>query len=239
MAYVYRHIRLDKNEPFYIGIGISDKNGYKRAFTKLGRNSIWEKIIKKSEYDIEIIFDNVSPEFAKKKEIEFISMYGRIDLCTGTLCNMTDGGDGTLNMIYSNEYKKKLSDKAKQRVISLEQRVKIGISHRGHKWTEQQKENLRLIKNSKKIVKTTKQIEFSKHNMQTNNPSKGRLGVNSINFKGYISAYDTHNHLVDIFEGVHDAARKLNLIPSKISAVLNGKRNHTGGYNFLYKGKIL
>ena len=29
MAYVYRHIRLDKNEPFYIGIG-SDKE-YKRA----------------------------------------------------------------------------------------------------------------------------------------------------------------------------------------------------------------
>ena len=29
MAYVYRHIRLDKNEPFYIGIG-SDKT-YKRA----------------------------------------------------------------------------------------------------------------------------------------------------------------------------------------------------------------
>jgi hypothetical protein len=32
MAYVYRHIRLDKNEPFYIGVG-SDSN-YSRAFTK-------------------------------------------------------------------------------------------------------------------------------------------------------------------------------------------------------------
>ena len=29
MAYLYRHIRLDKNEPFYIGIG-SDTN-FKRA----------------------------------------------------------------------------------------------------------------------------------------------------------------------------------------------------------------
>lgn len=30
MAYVYRHIRLDKNIPFYIGIGLKDYN-YKRV----------------------------------------------------------------------------------------------------------------------------------------------------------------------------------------------------------------
>ena len=47
MAYVYRHIRLDKNEPFYIGIG-SDNN-YKRANQTNGgrRNNIWEKIFSK------------------------------------------------------------------------------------------------------------------------------------------------------------------------------------------------
>ena len=33
MAYVYRHIRLDKNEPFYIGIG-SDAN-YSRSRGRL------------------------------------------------------------------------------------------------------------------------------------------------------------------------------------------------------------
>ena len=41
MAYVYRHIRLDTNQPFYIGIG-SDKN-YFRANQKTSskRNSYW------------------------------------------------------------------------------------------------------------------------------------------------------------------------------------------------------
>tara|TARA_R110001632_G_scaffold37072_1_gene93788 strand:+ start:431 stop:739 length:309 start_codon:yes stop_codon:yes gene_type:complete len=29
------------------------------------------------------------------KEIEFINLYGRIDLKNGTLCNMTKGGEGT------------------------------------------------------------------------------------------------------------------------------------------------
>lgn len=35
MAYIYRHIRLDANEPFYIGISKSNTN-YKRAFQKTG-----------------------------------------------------------------------------------------------------------------------------------------------------------------------------------------------------------
>ena len=29
MAVVYRHIRLDKNEPFYIGIGEKENRAYK------------------------------------------------------------------------------------------------------------------------------------------------------------------------------------------------------------------
>jgi hypothetical protein len=42
MAYVYRHIRLDKNEPFYIGIGKDDYSSFKRAYhTGNKRNKIW------------------------------------------------------------------------------------------------------------------------------------------------------------------------------------------------------
>jgi hypothetical protein len=57
--YVYRHIRLDKNEPFYIGIG--NKKNYARAYqTKPDRrNKIWEKIYLKTNIEIEIILDNL------------------------------------------------------------------------------------------------------------------------------------------------------------------------------------
>jgi hypothetical protein len=34
MAYLYRYIRLDKNKPFYIGIGSDNKGQYKRAYNK-------------------------------------------------------------------------------------------------------------------------------------------------------------------------------------------------------------
>jgi hypothetical protein len=110
--YLYRWIRLDKNEPFYIGIGtktIADiKYGtYNRAFTHKKQNSIWKKIIDKSEYKVEILFESDDYDFIKQKEIEFILLYGRIDLKSGCLANMTDGGEGTKNVIVS-EYSRQL-----------------------------------------------------------------------------------------------------------------------------------
>lgn len=97
-AYVYRHIRKDANVPFYIGIGTSEfERPYQRAFSKLGRNKYWKRIVEKTSYEVEIIFDNISDQEAISKEIEFIKLYGRVNLRTGTLCNLTDGGDGLLN----------------------------------------------------------------------------------------------------------------------------------------------
>lgn len=135
MAYVYRHIRLDKNIPFYIGIG-SDLT-FKRAFEKSRRTKLWNKIISKTDYEVEILFDNLTWEDACKKEIEFISLYGRIDKNLGTLVNMTDGGEGALGRTYkmkeetkaklskshtglkhSNDTRKKLSNSLKGRIFS-------------------------------------------------------------------------------------------------------------------------
>jgi hypothetical protein len=99
VAYIYRHIRLDKNEPFYIGISSSNNNySYTRANTKMQRNEIWGRIVAKTDYIVEILLDDISYEEAKVKEKEFIKLYGRIDNQTGILSNLTDGGDGTLGM---------------------------------------------------------------------------------------------------------------------------------------------
>jgi len=108
MAYLYRHIRLDKNEPFYIGIG-SDSN-YNRAYEikKDRRNIVWSRIASKSEIEIEIMLDGLSWVEACKKEKEFIELYGRKDLNTGILCNLTDGGDGTIGVIVSQKTKEKM-----------------------------------------------------------------------------------------------------------------------------------
>jgi hypothetical protein len=65
--YVYRHIRLDKNEPFYIGIGTSEY--YNRARRKKGRNKIWHRIVDKTDYTIEIIDESDDYQYIKQKEI--------------------------------------------------------------------------------------------------------------------------------------------------------------------------
>ncbi len=93
MAYVYTHKRHDKNELFYIGIGINHDT-YERAYKK-GRNSIWNKIVKKTTYEVSIIHDKISWEEAQLIEKTLIKKYGRIDLGTGILANLTDGGEGT------------------------------------------------------------------------------------------------------------------------------------------------
>lgn len=138
MAYVYRHIRADKNQPFYIGVGLTD-SGYQRAYqkSKTKRSEYWHNIAKNG-YEVEILLDGLTVEQAFQKEIEFIALYGRADNGTGILCNLTDGGDAP-NPMYgddnpmkrpelrakvsmarmgnevSKETRKKLSDAAKAR----------------------------------------------------------------------------------------------------------------------------
>ena len=131
MAYLYRHVRIDKNEPFYIGIGSDDK--YRRAEAKKGRNKFWKSIVSKTDYTIEIILDDISFEQAKEKEKEFIALYGRRDLGTGSLVNLTDGGDGTVGVIRTEEWKRKQSLKLKGRKCkpkSLEQKKKMSEAHK-------------------------------------------------------------------------------------------------------------
>ena len=114
--YIYRHIRLDKEEPFYIGIGTKNEKRhrkveteYLRAYSKDRLNSIWNKIVNKTPYEVEILLESDDYEFIKQKEREFISLYGRIDLGTGTLSNLTDGGEGVTKL--SDESIKKKSER--------------------------------------------------------------------------------------------------------------------------------
>jgi hypothetical protein len=148
MPYVYRHIRLDNNTPFYIGIG-SD-NTYYRANDKKNRGSHWKNIVEKTDYEVEILFEHDDYEFIKEKEIEFISLYGRIDLELGTLCNKTNGGDGCLGLVHTDEAKLKMSIPNKGKIISEEQKKKVSEFHKGKVLTEEHKLKISLAHKGKK-----------------------------------------------------------------------------------------
>jgi len=151
--YCYRHIRLDKNEPFYIGIGKkqsrnpqSEKAEYKRAFAANCRSALWKRIYEKNDREIivEILYECQTKEEVCEKEKEFIKLHGRIDLKTGTLANLTPGGEcvigksankGKIGKPWTEERKKWISsiNKGRKRApFSEETRLKMSLAKRNN-----------------------------------------------------------------------------------------------------------
>lgn len=156
MAYLYRHIRLDKNEVFYIGIGTTDDN-HKRAYDTVQRSDFWKRITSKSDYRVEIVIDDLTDEEVFKKEREFISIYGRKDLNKGTLCNLSDGGEGNKGWIPSDEWRKAHSEARKGLKMSDEWRAKLSKAKKGisRPMSEAAKEKIRIANIGRKPTQKT------------------------------------------------------------------------------------
>lgn len=122
MAIVYKHIRRDSGEVFYIGIGINES----RAYSAKNRNSHWKNYTNKHQYLIEISHKDLIWEEACSIEKYLISFYGRKDMNKGSLLNMTDGGEGlcnasieTLQKFKSNRLGKNLKESTKARLSEV------------------------------------------------------------------------------------------------------------------------
>lgn len=128
MAVVYRHIRLDTNEVFYIGIG----KDMKRPYNKSGRTDLWKRVVNKHGYKVDIIVEDIEWEKAKEFEKSLIFLYGRRDLGKGTLVNMTDGGEGCLGrkVTFSEEHKAKLREARKNYTHSEETKRKMSETNK-------------------------------------------------------------------------------------------------------------
>ena len=175
MACVYRHIRTDLNVPFYIGIG----KEVARAYSKTHRNAHWNHIVDKTSYDVHILFEDVSYEFAKEKEKEFIELYKRKE-DGGILCNLTKGGDGVLGIRHTEEARKKMGEPNKGKTISEWHRKRISEFQTGRKHSEESRakmsENFMGENNHRYGVKASeetrrKMCESSKKG-ESNNASK-------------------------------------------------------------------
>ncbi len=157
MAYMYRHIRLDKNEPFYIGIS-KKEDKYRRSHHKEDRNNLWKKIVQKTEYRVEIIFENDDIEFIKQKEMEFIALYGRINLGTGTLANLTDGGDGVIGYVYTKEQNEANRQRNLEWCKDPKRKEFIKNINKGRKVSEEHREKNRLSSTGRICKDSTKKL---------------------------------------------------------------------------------
>lgn len=84
--YVYRHIRLDINTPFYVGMGSGN-----RYNSKHNRNRYWQHIVNKFNYKVEIIKDNLTQKEACLLESKLISLYKQYNFAEA---NLAEGGLG-------------------------------------------------------------------------------------------------------------------------------------------------
>lgn len=131
--YVYLYLKPD-NTPFYVGKGKEDRWKFhlteaKKKITKdknnLKINTI-KKIIKQGQEPIVKFVDiNISEEQVFELECFLINEIGRVDLGTGTLTNLTNGGEGASGYMHTEETKTKLSEMQKGKVLPEEHRLAL------------------------------------------------------------------------------------------------------------------
>lgn len=80
--YVYGHYRKDTNTLFYVGKGCRD-----RAWSKRGRNKLWQRIVNKHGFETFIFYKNLPEDQAFQFEKDLI-----LDLCP--IANFSKGGIG-------------------------------------------------------------------------------------------------------------------------------------------------
>jgi hypothetical protein len=186
MAYVYKHIRPDTNQVFYVGIATNPN----RIYSSRSRNKYWHNIVEKYGKIEEIIEDNLTWEVACEREKYWINFYGRKS-SNGLLCNMTDGGEGTIGKIVDQKTKDKISISKKGKKLSKEHINKISEGNKGkpkpkpdnfgEKMREIVKGTIRTDESKKKQSITTK-LTLSKIKDKLSEKSQGTKNSNSVKY---------------------------------------------------------
>lgn len=230
--FLYNHVRLDKDEVFYIGMGTVNieskkhKKKYIRAYSFSSRNMVWKKIRSKTDITVHILeeFDDLNE--CLKKETELILKYGRICDKSGTLANIISSNDEqtiarrtkkgmrrvktykyNLDGLFLDEYDSITNAAVKNNMrISDISNCMSGRVHKanGYIWSRIKTENI----NSLKIIVNTKKLK-------------------QYNFDGI---------LINSWESVSDASRSLGISRTGISNVINKKSKSSGGFLWSYNG---
>jgi hypothetical protein len=120
--YVYAYLRKD-GTPYYIGKGCGQRAWDWHRHTP----------VPKDKNQISILETSLTELGAFAIERRMIRWYGRKDMGTGILRNMTDGGEGATGYTHTAETRAKLSQLGKGRKLSDETRARMSAAGKNRK----------------------------------------------------------------------------------------------------------
>ncbi len=248
MAYVYIYLDPRSNPPLpiYVGKGKGSRSEFHK--TKAKNPILKRKIAKINELGLEPIVEiyqnNLTDQEALNLEIELISKFGRIDLNTGTLCNLTEGGEGSSGRIVSEETRKLWSQQRKDkkqteaqyaancnRIISEETKKKQSTANKGHsRHTPEQIAKIKEFNKDRKHSEETKKLMSEQRKGKKQTAAQYAANCNRVVKTKKVLCL-TNN---EIYKSAKDAAEKLGLNHSAIQAVANRSRSHHKNFKFQY-----
>lgn len=170
--YVYVLTNPFTNAPFYVGKGngarwrnhFTEAKGNHKAISNLHKRNTIRKIVNEGgAVVVEIVFVSTEHETCLSKERELIEQYGRRDIGTGCLTNLTDGGEGMCGYTYSTDQREK-------------RRVRM-LGANNHMYGKckpaEELERKRATRNRRVelgLIKPTKHTEEHKQQLRENNP---------------------------------------------------------------------
>lgn len=199
--YVYGLIDPRNAQPFYIGKGII-KDNQGREFRRIKyhlslvgsynrlKNAVIKKLLKQGdEIKFKIFAEKLSEQEAFALEIQLIKQFGRRDIKTGILCNLTDGGEGVSGHKYSDEFKKKCSDRMKK-YIQLH-----GVSFKGCNHSSESRKKMSIAQ--KNLAKTRTPTMKGKHHSESTKKILSKLASQRTGDKNYWFGKRLHDNTLN------------------------------------------
>jgi len=172
--YIYAYLRSttskfgDIGSIYYIG-----KGSGKRAFEK-------HRIrIPKDKNNIVFLHEGIAEKLAFRYEEELIKKYGRIDLGTGCLRNLTNGGEGASGYRHTAETRQQISNSHKGKTYSDAYKKNMSISKKGTIPWNKGKIDILSEETKRKIGKSSKGRNIGrKHTLEELEKTRGENNHN-------------------------------------------------------------